>query len=79
MLLIDQGGKRVRPICGECRKLHAPKDCPGIDRRIWPLLAAQEPPFDRKEIAKAAGVPVRRVQHSIGILMRLPEVGKRAG
>lgn len=43
------------------------------------MLAAQEPPWDRKEIAAAAGVSVRRVQHSIGILMRLPAERKRAG
>src|ERR1035437_5293571 len=28
MLLIDQKGSRVRPVCRECRELHAAKECP---------------------------------------------------
>ena len=79
MLLIDQKGKRIRPICRACKKLHAPKDCPTIDRRIWAILAAQEPPWDRQQIAALVGVSVRRVQHSFGILMRRHEERKRAG
>jgi hypothetical protein len=28
MLLIDQKGSRVRPVCRQCRELHAAKECP---------------------------------------------------
>ena len=39
MTLIDRGGKRRRPICRECRRLHAARDCPVLNPEKFSRLA----------------------------------------
>ena len=40
MTLIDRRGTRRRPICRECRKLHARKDCPRTRKAVDPCRQA---------------------------------------
>ncbi len=72
MLLIDKGGSRVRAICRECRKLHKAKDCPLTEHRIVELLAAGGDWGERyANVAAKLGIPRRRVQNTVGRLLRL--------
>lgn len=70
MQLIDKNGS-VRKICRECRKVHAPKDCPRIESKIIAALALGAPYGERySRIAAELGIPWRMVQQCVGRLMR---------
>jgi hypothetical protein len=71
MTLIDQGGKRVRLVCCDCRKVHAPKDCPLMEWKIILALSSGEPYGEHYQlIASRLGIPWRRVQQTVGRLKR---------
>ena len=61
MTLIDRGGKRRRPICRECRRLHRPADCPlrADEEAQWRAAGRQADLFAawlrREREAKRAG------------------------
>ncbi len=69
MYLIDKSGTRA--ICRECRKVHAAKDCPQLEWRILLALSGSRD-WGRKyeNIAKALGIPKRRVQQTVGRITR---------
>ena len=52
MLLIDQKGSRVRPVCRECRKVHAGSACPR--RRLSPQAARTRRVMEAIRLAKRA-------------------------
>lgn len=67
-------GQLVRRWCVECRKSHAKLDCPALEWRIiqaldGPLYLGSSELWYRK-IAADLGIPWRRVQNTVGRLMR---------
>jgi hypothetical protein len=77
MYLIEKNGL-ARPICRECRKLHAAKNCPKLDRRII-LAIAESERLDYRVIAGDLGIPWRRVQQVVGRLLREDRARRRVG
>mgnify|MGYP001615272719 CR=1 FL=1 len=69
-LVYERGKARPRAWCGACRCAHAPKDCPGMEGKIIIALSSWGIPGGSREIAKALGVPWRRVQQTVGRLLR---------
>ncbi len=70
-MLLIQKGKPTKAICRECRKLHAPKDCPRMEWKIIMALGSGIPYGTHYcNIAAKLGIPWRRVQQCVGRLHR---------
>jgi hypothetical protein len=76
MFLIDKNGER--PICRECRRLHAAKACPRLDDRIVRAIAEADR-LDYRAIARSMEIPWRRVQRVVGKIVREDRERRRIG